>query len=68
MIKVMKKLLIDGVLAIALLLGATSVLAGPFDDEPVCPYGVDCSRGSGGRTVDMGGGQTVIIPNAPRSE
>ena len=65
MIKVMKKLLIDGVLAIALLLGATSVLAGPFDDEPVCPYGVDCSRGSGGRTVDMGGGQTAIIPNAP---
>ena len=61
----MKKMLIEGVLLIALLQGATLVQAGPFDDEPVCPHGVDCNSGSGGRAVDMGGGQVAIIPNAP---
>ena len=48
-----KKLLINGVLLIALLHGGATEAASAAEG------------GSGGRTVDMGGGRTVIIPNAP---
>lgn len=62
-----KKLLINGVLLIALLQGAAIVSANPSENSmPACPRGEKCIKlEGGGWAIDMGGGARAIIPNAP---